>query len=62
MPNKPIRYLVWIPGLEEPASYNTAHGENALKWAKITAITYKGKIIAQMVDGSIQDIKNYSKD
>lgn len=63
MANKILRYIVYLYNVpqELSPSYNTDLGKNALIYARVTAINYKGILVAENQDGSLTEIKNYQR-
>lgn len=60
--NKIIKYTAINPNELISSSYNTSLGnENSLQWAKDNARLSKGRVIAEMTDGTIKEIKSYEQ-
>lgn len=57
-----LRYIVFIPGQEEQASYNCSLGNREAKsWAMQNARTYGGAVQCQLNDTSIEWIADYRR-
>lgn len=61
--NKILRYVVYLYNVpqELSPSYNISLGKNALIYARVTAINYKGILMAENTDGTFTEIKNYQR-